>query len=1030
MAPFKDDRPPARQDRERHTVNKLPSVASTTQADQLVASGRFEEALDAFRRLIDQPALTAADTVLLKRKMAGVLASLARWEEARSLLGEARDLAGRSDLAGEEALLLVEFGKVHMVRGEIDRALECARGAIERADAAGESLPRAFAENLTGYALFTRGQLEQSQQAFERALQACKASGNLRALSLVYNNLGLLYKERCQWKKALEHFQVAGNLNAIDGAESERRKGLQNLGLVHLRLGQWPEARACFDESLTIGRKLGDPLSVIRALLGLAQLNLSAGQMDSARDQLEQSLELCTQDAYPRETALTHRSLGVLHLKTGDYERARRCFETAWKRAVEIAPEGDLAIEILFHRAELSLAVGKAKEAENLAERSQALARKAGDAYYEAESFRLLGNVAWALGNLDGAEVNFREGITAFRSIDAPYPLAEVLLDMGKLGAERLTARQEPEKVLNPLEEALRLFTTLGVAALRGEALLALARAHVRAGAFDRASASLAEATLAYRGLNLPTGLNRVAEVQTELEGRFVDESVSHLNEFRATNRIAEILEARAEAEVKISQIIDVISAAVETDGILLVRGVSVTESEPIAFRGMSPLVARSIGEQLAAVHGTALGARPQIVLNTESCTVPELADLAVRHQAQSLILIPIRWDDGREALLYLDRTKNGRRGPFRLSNLNLTVVLASYLTDLFAQMDRDRTITENIRLKSQLEQRIALADVVTQNREMLQILRLVEKINRSDLTVLLQGETGTGKTLLAKSIHLSSPRGKGPFVTVDCAALPDNLLESELFGYVKGSFTGAMNDKKGLFEEADGGTIFLDEVGRAGLTVQRRLLHLLDKGEVRPVGSNSYKKLDVRVICATSSKDLRHDVAQGAFIKDLYYRLNDISVVVPSLRDRVEDIPLLAEYFLATFTADTLRDVPGFARATLSRLVRYNWPGNVRELEKVVRRAAILCDEGVPIGVEHLPDELLGAALDEPVLVADGSSIHDNVEEMERRMVLKALEENNWNKSRAAVALGLSRKGLKNKITRYDLDRRIIARR
>ena len=185
------------------------------------------------------------------------------------------------------------------------------------------------------------------------------------------------------------------------------------------------------------------------------------------------------------------------------------------------------------------------------------------------------------------------------------------------------------------------------------------------------------------------------------------------------------------------------------------------------------------------------------------------------------------------------------------------------------------------------------------------QILRLVEKINRSDLTVLLQGETGTGKTLLAKSIHLSSPRGKGPFVTVDCAALPDNLLESELFGYVKGSFTGAMNDKKGLFEEADGGTIFLDEVGRAGLTVQRRLLHLLDKGEVRPVGSNSYRKLDVRVICATSSKDLRHYVAQGAFIKDLYYRLNDISVVVPSLRDRVEDIPLLADYFLATFTAE-----------------------------------------------------------------------------------------------------------------------------
>ncbi|HEX7878528.1 MAG TPA: sigma 54-interacting transcriptional regulator [Candidatus Eisenbacteria bacterium] len=1011
-------------------TDKIDDPVSTADADQQVAAGRPDEALDSLRRLLSRQGLKPAETVLLKRKIAGLLSTQAKWEEARSLLIEARDLAARSGLAAEEALLLVEFGKLHMVRGEIDRALECARGAMERAEAAGETLSKAYAENLTGYALFSRGLLDQSQAAFERALMACKASGNLRALSLVYNNLGLLYKERCQWKKALEHFQVAGNLNAIDGAESERRKGLQNLGLVHLRLGQWTDARACFDESLAIGRKLGDPLSVIRALLGLAQLNLSAGQADHAKDQLEQSLELCTQDAYPRETALTHRSLGVMHLKAGDYERARRCFETAWKRAVEIAPEGDLAVELLLHRAELSLAVGKAREAQSLAQRSHALAMKAGDAFYEAEAFRVLGNVMWALGNLDEAENHFKEGITAFRSIDAPYPLALVLLDMGRLGAERLTARQEPEKVLNALDEALRLFTQLGVGSLRGETLLALARAHVRSAAFDRASACLAEATEAYRGLDLPTGMSRVAEVQTELEGRFVDESVSHLNEFRATNRIEEILEARADATTKIGQIVEVVSNAVEADGILLISGLGQRDAEPLAFRGMSPPVARSIGEQLHALHGTAIGTRPQIVLNTEACTVPELSDLAVRHQAQSLILIPIRWDDGREALLYLDRTRTGRRGPFRQSNLNLTVVLSSYLHDLLAQMDRDVTISENLRIKSQLEEKIALADVVTQNRDMLGILKLVEKINRSDLTVLLQGETGTGKTLLAKSIHLSSPRGKGPFVTVDCAALPDNLLESELFGYVKGSFTGAMSDKKGLFEEADGGTIFLDEIGRAGLTVQRRLLHLLDKGEVRPVGSNSYRKLDVRVICATSSKDLRHDVAQGAFIKDLYYRLNDISVVVPSLRDRVEDIPLLADYFLSTFTGETDRDVPGFTRAALNRLLRYNWPGNVRELEKVVRRAAILCDEGAPINVEHLPEDLLGTAVDEPAILTDGASIHDTVEEMERRMVLKALEENNWNKSRAAVALGLSRKGLKNKIARYDLDRRIVTRR
>jgi transcriptional regulator with PAS, ATPase and Fis domain len=375
-------------------------------------------------------------------------------------------------------------------------------------------------------------------------------------------------------------------------------------------------------------------------------------------------------------------------------------------------------------------------------------------------------------------------------------------------------------------------------------------------------------------------------------------------------------------------------------------------------------------------------------------------------------------------ALLYLDRMRSNKLGSFRQASLNLGVVLTSYLTDLVARHDLEERASANLRLKEELEQRIALADVVTQNREMLQILRLVEKINRSNLTVLLQGETGTGKTLIAKAIHLSSPRSHGPFVTVDCAALPENLLESELFGYMRGSFTGATADKKGLFEEADQGTIFLDEIGRAGLTVQRRLLHLLDKGEVRPVGSNTYRKLDVRVICATSSKDLRQDVAQGGFIKDLYYRLNDISIIVPSLRDRVEDIPLLAEYFMETFLSETGRELAGISTAAMNRLLHYPWPGNVRELEKVVRRACILCDDGASIGTEHLPEELI-----EPRPRAEtpdlNLGLHENVEDMERRMVLKALEECNWNKSRAALALGLSRKGLKNKITRYNLDRR-----
>jgi len=1022
-SPFKDDREvKARQGQGTRSANETTAPGSGD-ADALFAAGRYEEALSSYRAASNRPGLSTGDQVRLRRRIAVTLEALARWEDARAALDEARDLAAAGGLLAEEAHVLIETGKVHMVRGEIEKALECAAVALQRSVESSDLLARGYAENLRGFALFRRGQLDDSAASFERALVAFKEAGNLRALSLVYNNLGNVHRGRCNWKQSLEYFQVATNLQAVEGEESERRKSLNNLGIVHLRLGHLPEARDCFEQSLAIGRRLGDVLSVIHSVLGLAETELHTGNYSASRDWLEQSLELCTQDTYPRETALTHRVLGSVHMAAGDLDRARRCYEIAWKKAVEVAPEGDLATDLLLLRAELALALGRAKEALSLAGRSLDLARKAGDTFTAAEVHRVLGNAARAIGDSDRAEVHFNDGVTALKAIDAPYPLALTLLDMSRLGVERIGTRVDSERIVKQLEEALRLFRMLGVQRYAGETLLTLARTHVRTGDFDRASSSLSEATEILRGVALPQALGWVADVQNELESRFVEESVSHLNEFRATSRIQEILDTRTDAMAKIGQIVEVIATAVEADGALLVSADFGDGSEPVAYRRMSPAVARAMSGLLANLSSP-VTTRPMIVLNTAACSDTGLADLARRHSAASLILIPIAWGDG-TALLYLDRTRNGRSGAFRQSNLNLSVVLSSYLVDLFKQYDRDERVQENMRLKMQLEERIALADVVTQNREMLQILRLVEKINRSNLTVLLQGETGTGKTLIAKAIHLSSPRSHGPFVTVDCAALPDNLLESELFGYLRGSFTGATADKKGLFEEADGGTIFLDEIGRAGLTVQRRLLHLLDKGEVRPIGSNAYRKLDVRVICATSSKDLKQDVAQGGFIKDLYYRLNDISIVVPSLRDRVEDIPLLADYFMATFLAETQRDLPGISNTAMNRLLQFNWPGNVRELEKAVRRACILCEDGQMIGPEHLPEEILQSR--EPVAdaVPLAGGLHDTVEDMERKMVLKALEENDWNKSRAAVALGLSRKGLKNKITRYDLDRR-----
>src|SRR5256714_1139387 len=263
----------------------------------------------------------------------------------------------------------------------------------------------------------------------------------------------------------------------------------------------------------------------------------------------------------------------------------------------------------------------------------------------------------------------------------------------------------------------------------------------------------------------------------------------------------------------------------------------------------------------------------------------------------------------------------------------------------------------ENQTLKQQLDLRFGLGNVVGHDHKMLKIFDLVNAVADSRTTVLMAGESGTGKSLLPRAIHRRSPRRDKPFVEVSCGALPETLLESELFGHVKGAFTGAIADKPGRFMTADGGTIFLDEINSASPAMQVKLLRVLQERAFEPVGSTETRTVDVRVVLATNV-DLTQLVAEQKFRQDLYYRINVINIKLPNLRDRLGDIPLLANHFLRRFTAETSREILGFTEAAMGAMQRYTWPGNVRELENAVERAVVLCRRP-QIDVEDLPETL-----------------------------------------------------------------------
>ena len=326
----------------------------------------------------------------------------------------------------------------------------------------------------------------------------------------------------------------------------------------------------------------------------------------------------------------------------------------------------------------------------------------------------------------------------------------------------------------------------------------------------------------------------------------------------------------------------------------------------------------------------------------------------------------------------------------------------------------------ENLQLREQLDSRFDFSSIIGSSSAMKKMFETMALVAATEVTVLICGESGTGKELVANAIHHNSPRGQRPFIKVNCAALPETLLESELFGHEKGAFTGAVNRRKGRFQLAHMSSIFLDEIAEMAPTTQAKILRVLQERSFEPVGGNETIQVDTRVITATN-RNLEDEIKAGRFREDLYYRLNVVQIVVPPLRERREDIPLLANFFISHYTAKNRRQIKGIASRALDLLMRYDWPGNVRELENTIERAVILA-RGDMIGAESLPEAIQAAAGTAGANLIDfdpGRSLKD----MEREMILRTLNETSGNRTHAAKILGISRRTLQLKLKEYGIN-------
>jgi len=346
---------------------------------------------------------------------------------------------------------------------------------------------------------------------------------------------------------------------------------------------------------------------------------------------------------------------------------------------------------------------------------------------------------------------------------------------------------------------------------------------------------------------------------------------------------------------------------------------------------------------------------------------------------------------------------------PFKVDELKITIKKS---------LEQKRIVKENLDLKRQLKKEFSLDSFIGDTPEIIEMKKLVEKVALTDSTVLIQGESGTGKELVAKAIHHHSRRADKPFVTINCAALPETLLESELFGHTKGAFTGAIKDKEGLFFVADGGTFFLDEIGVISQAIQVKLLRVLEEKEITPVGSTKPIQVEVRLIAATNA-DLEQEVKLGNFRADLFYRLNVIPIHIPTLRERKDDIKLLTFYFIKKYCEKLQIKEKSISDEAMNKLLSYSWPGNARELENTMERAILLAKDD-EVKIKDLPENILsGEAVK---LIEETRPETPTLETIEKSYIYWVLQRADWQKSKAAQILGIDSSTLYRKIEKYQL--------
>lgn len=956
-------------------------------------------------------------------------------EHLREGLGHTTETGSDATAATARAETLALLGLVYAGRGEITQALRYYEEALEMRRASQDQSGIAKALNLIGNLRHRMGDFHEAVSCYREALQNFRALENKSLTAATANNLATTLGCLGELDEAHKLFEECRRL--YDALKDPGRVAdvLMNLGLLAQGKGRMDEAQNHYLEGLARHRELGNFENESNALTNLSHLALARGRCEEAIAYADQSIALLRQSELLGTLAPALVGKGLALLELGSIGEAQITGQEARQAATKTQAKSQLA-EVLVLQANVSLVRRELEDALRQARESQQLAEEMDDPEILANSCRCLGTVHRERGELEQSQQHLARAARLLRGREHSYERARVLFEEGIL----LSKAGAAEGGSGQLHRAANEFSQLGNVRWQVEALIELA---FIVGSSDppRANASFAKAHSLAQEHGLTELMERarakrpgVALGQPSESDAASDSPGPRWSAVQAS-LVRQFLGISSKRTIEATALFDPFFAFLREQ--LAVARVLLHLESTSALR-WAERVGPMSGTQFRALDPSEQNESAGKSIRSFVCPRDASVHGAESPDSTDVDRFTCRMGatEAPFGLLVIER----RSGPpFSRHETEAVEAAAQTLAlALDAQFDRvDRSpIAEDVPKE---EDRLEF--LVGSSRPMMDIYRLIEQVAPSDSSVLILGESGTGKELAARSIHVMSPRNEEPFVAISCPSIPPDLIESELFGYERGAFTGAVATRAGKIELADKGTLFLDEVGDMPLPTQAKILRFLQEREFQRVGGRESRRVDVRLISATS-RDLSDAMRRGEFREDLYYRLNVVPLSMPSLKDRLEDIPLLVDDFLRSMPPGKSGNPRRISAGALDQLLLHDWPGNVRELRNAVEYMVTLA-EGDVLEPQHLPINIRqkdgrttagpplatsttmeATGLDKEPAIRPGETLESRLIAVEATLIRTTLDASNWNQSEAARRLGITESKIRKRMKQYGIER------